>query len=1354
MTTNTTTQGRARPRRFLRRAILIATGLIVLVSALPTLLSMTMASRFLEGAIRDRMRGEVAVSSVSLGWFSSQRVTGLVIDGGEDTGSVTLTAEVDEGLLALVMGSDLRVKVGGSVMSVTSLDGSANILKLFKSESSDEAPLSSSPTTRQTAAVAAPFFGSRKVGIAFDEFVLGSHDHASSASSLVSLSGTAALQGADALLDVHGIVTSKQGTTTNAGGTIACRGIVHVATDAHGEIDLVASTLDLTISVKDGRLSLSDGLMEKVSLDLHASKDAEGTISLDGTGSGVIAGHAPSTFSMKVRTPQFINAQARVQFDPATTIAHVDLRSFPIAPLTPLLRAAGLQSQIDPILDIGATADVVVQSAGAGALIVSLDTQRVKLRFEGVLASDGESLRDGAFDASIFVRPEVVSALVGADATAPLVATIAGDSIEWSKALASSGSFTEAIGGDFTLALERRTAMMLPESLLASVLDGLEPTQVELSTCSVRASKSAGDARLALASTAQVAIGKGSAQSLDFKGSIDLGTQAVTIERAALSGAIDPTLLASLTGGALAVGPRGASLKASIAQFKFDPAATPFEHGGTLRVEVGGSIILEGAQAQAAVTDLAVKLDLPSGGIEGSVVLQASIDGATTRVTQLFTALPRSIEQLSQVGLRGSVNVAGLDPRLLSHLAPATTQYLGFLGRDGVALTVHNTSKDGTLRAKYAVDGKLAQSSGTLLLGRDSITLEGMETHATLTAESLASLPIPEGMLIEPGAQVSLRSPMVSVRKTVTGWELPDRLAATIALKSVRLLRASFLAAPLGLASLEAKLSYAMSSQRATAEGTAMLGGGGTAGSMQFQLAWSKPTAAALLGGVSGEVTLKNFDFARFEPCFGIAPGAYSELLGGSGACTARFSEAPMVVANASLDFPSVRGTTTMSLSGDGKTRAATGTASLSAVLSKELLGKLAGIERDASRRVLQPVTLACAIDAFTLPLHETFAPNFANASFAARGSLSPVVMEVTRGQGPSGARSTLSTGTLALTSSCTRLGEQLALRLESDASDLAQGSLSVDAKARGLLSASPIVDAEIRAKKFPAATIDVLAGTGGAVQKYVGDAVDAELVAKGLAKDRGLASASIRGAQATLEAPQLLFSEAFLKIAEESPLRVTCAMSGAVKEELLAAINPVFSDIVTAKPVVFTVTSLAWPTDGDRRKFDAAFDLTLGEVRLTNSGVLAFLLSSGGTDAVVEPLHGSITDGRLTYDNFNLRFGKMSNAQWKNSLTFAGDVDLVRLYANSISTEVPLSDATHWSSKADLFVQGLGARGQEFIRSLKVGVKLSGPMFDASGKPAKLQVTPTFPDIGKSMLENPGELIDIGKSIYDAFKK
>ena len=90
----------------------VCVALIVLVALAPVLLSGYVRGMIVR-EVGAKVQGTVSVASVQLGWFSPQRVDALAIDGGRETGVVTVTAQVAQGLLALATGDEVTVQVSG-----------------------------------------------------------------------------------------------------------------------------------------------------------------------------------------------------------------------------------------------------------------------------------------------------------------------------------------------------------------------------------------------------------------------------------------------------------------------------------------------------------------------------------------------------------------------------------------------------------------------------------------------------------------------------------------------------------------------------------------------------------------------------------------------------------------------------------------------------------------------------------------------------------------------------------------------------------------------------------------------------------------------------------------------------------------------------------------------------------------------------------------------------------------------------------------------------------------------------------------------------------------------------------------
>ena len=1167
---------------------------------------------------------------------------------------------------------------------------------------------------------------------------------------------------------------------------------------ADGSIDVAKTSARVDVDTKQVALLTAAGEITIDSFALIAEKLASGACSLRVDSIARVADSAESRVNAVVDASSLFGTDGNFVLDPALITARIDIRALPLASLQPLAPELTAGTTLDFARDIGESVDLlVVKEAGDGARI-TLDTPRVKLTFQGDVAPDGSSIERGVLQASASVRPEVLRAFA-IDTATPLVVNLDGSQVQWSGADAAATAITK-IGGVFQLKLASAFEVR-------GVADGVD-ARVETLLASIE--KQSGDTRAKCRATATTRYGAAPLAASTQKSSAS-GTASVRVDSQvdfaslAIAGSMDADVvldaatLEKFSAGALGVRGQLATVKISSPEFGYAPSESVTglrAASGRVRVELAGALALAGAGTSAVVNDLAIDLALPTKSARGSIDVGAKIDGALTRIVQQFAAIPASFADPAQLGLEGTIDVKGLDPSFITRIAPAAAESIGLLGRGPMTLNAKNRTVDGALVADFALHSSTIDARGGVSYAKDAVIAKDLVLDATLTAEALASLPLGDDVELEPGVKIALRVPVFALARTKLGdadvWAPSGDLSASAQLDALRINRASGIHAPLALSRVNLDATYAFKDERATAKGSALLGGAKDASALAFDVAWKKPAEAKLFAGAEGTLALTDFNLAKFEAPLGLTPGSYSGMLGGAGSLSIAFSERGAAHAVVNAQFPKTRGALTLDVQGQGASRVLQASGEFNAEIAAVAFGKLAGMGDDPARRVSLPVNAACTISSLSVPLDANMAPVISDARLNLSGTLSTVAIEVTPA---SGARTTISTGALALTLKSERLADALVLQVSTaaqpastavqpastavqpaaaSAAQSSSGSLNINATVRGAVAANatakakPTIDAVVKASRFPAATLDALAATNGAIVKYVGDSIDADITATNFSADQGALSAKITSQFASLDAPALTIKDGFARVSSAKPLIATFAMSPAVREELLTSINPIFADVVAGSPARFTLTNLAWPLTGDRRTFDGAFTLETGEVKLTNSGPLAFLLAAAGAgrsdgfDAYLEPLRGTIAKGRLTYRDFALRAGKTTSggtsaggAQWKNSLIFAGDIDLAAkpMYANSISTGVPLSDAASWSSAAKGIFDSIGAASPGLLKSLVVGVEMTGPLFDAAGKPAKLSMKLKLPDIGDLIRDDPGELIDAAGSIFDAIR-
>lgn len=1378
---------------------------ITVLAACAVLLAPTMLSGYIRGVVERqigaRVDGDVRVGGVDLGWTGPQRLRGLQVDGGSERGSLRFDAEVAQGLWTLATGSAVDVRLAGSVTSAVDADGSVGIFRLIRS-TTPATTETAKPVSSSQQASASGLLGGRRVTVELTGVDLKATSNGAplyaiegltglvrlSESSDVAGSGTKApVLDATAKLTAKTLVHAPNGVSQGA-ADVSCD--LRVPRAADGAFDALRLTGNVSMQANNLPMPGSVGELVVDRLSLRGEKSAQASmLVVDATTR--VAGAAPSTIAMNIAAGELFDAKGAFKPDLQALRAKVDVRALPLAAFSPYVRPVGGVA-IDLAQDFGDTADLSLVKDEGKTAEVKFDTRRAKLALRGEFDNEARSFAKGTLAASISARPELLRAF-GLEAQSPLVAVVEGNSLSWSIPPEGTapidtvrGAVTAKIAAPFVWG-------GLPEGALANV-----PVRTEQCTVSVErvGSSSAASARLQMSAK----YGADGAVQLSFTGAFDPATKALT------NGALDTTLeldravLERVTNGAVSVGARErAALRVVAPSCSWSSAAGV---AGTARLAVDGALVVSGGSATPTtpfeVRDVRADLVLPVEGAQpkqGNLALTANVNGAQARVEQQFARLPRDFSDPASLGLSGVVDIRGVDPAFIAQLAPTARDAIDALGSGPLDVRVANATDAGAFTADVDLKAAALKLKSSVRATKDAVALSKTNIDTSVSRALLKVARLPESVEIDPGARVLLDVPVISMARTPQGWQPAGDLSASASCSDLVVRRAPGLAAPLTFARLDARVNYAMQTERATAKGNMSLGARGTDGSIEFDVAWQKPAEAKLFAGVEGSLAATQLDVARFEPIFGLEQDSLSGVLGGAGALSLELSERGSARAKIRGEFPKARGAFELLVEDGVGGRIARATGDLRAQVGADLAGRLAGLGADPSRRVVNPVDIAFAISECSVPFSEdrttqALQPRIAAASFRGSGTLSPLMLEISdmggdksggksggNSAGKDGARTTISTGALAIAMESKALSEEITLRISSqnptETRSGSAGSLQVDAKVRGAIArtqgaqAAPVVDATVRASKFPTAALDAFAGTRGALARALGDAMDADITAVGLSKERGTCKALVSSPFATLDLPEVSIAEGFARITQAKPMTATLTLSQPVREQILAPIHQIFADVSTGAPARFTVTQLSWPIDGDKRKLDGAFTLETGDVKLVNSGLLSWILSVaqsslGGTgattgfDAYIEPLRATITKGRLTYRDFALRAGKTAQGTWKNSLVFTGDIDLgaVPMRVDAITTGVPLSDAGNWSSEARRLFDSIGAVSPELLKSLVVGVKLSGPLYDAQGRPAKLSSSLALPDLADVLKRDPGAVVEGIGGIIDAFRK
>ncbi|MEY5033170.1 MAG: hypothetical protein RL354_2201, partial [Planctomycetota bacterium] len=869
-----------------RKKILIALTTVLAVLALLVVLAPTLLSGYVRGRVEReiaaRVQGTVALRSLELGWFSPQRVEGLSIDGGAEVGKLDLTAVVSEGILALAQGADISLTLTGSASTTFDREGRLGLARLARPAEQGAAPAAATPT-RAPDAPATPL-GTRTLRVTLDGIDLTARAADGAAYALRKLGGELTLAGTDLS------VALTAGTeATGREGELSVDADLALAFSPEGTADAARTTGKAVVSASRIALPTAAGEVVFSTLRVDAAKSAAGEVGIKADIVARVAGSSEATVRADVALASPFDAQGRFALDPAAVSATVEAKGVPLAAFQPFAPEIAPGTRLSLADDVGELADLTIVKQRGNRARVSLASRQLQLAFDGAVAPDGGSIEGGTVEASAVARPELLRAFGLVDPT-PLKLRLRGERIAWRK----DEDLARAVGGSLALALDEPFDFAL----------AADPMRLRASTLDVTLEKEQGGAAARAVVAAKARYGATGDTSLSATGELDLASRALTKGAVDASLRLDPDVVERFTNGAVSARGKEASLRVSVPEVAYLPSAD-FTGLRALvaraRVQLSGAIAVEGAGTTAAVNDLALDLATPRGGKPGTLAFGARVDGAEVRVEQEFEAMPVAAKpdapaasfDLASLGLRGSVTVAGLDPSVLTRLAPEAGKSIGLLGRGAMRLEARNRTERGALLADFTLDAAAVDASGAVHYEPTTLRASNIVVDATLTPEGLASLDLGPDTELEPGARVTLRAPMLALSRTGQdgAWAPSGDLAVRLIVEQFRVRRAPGIVAPLGIATLDASASYVFAEERATANGRAALGGGGTAGDLEFALSWKKPADARLFRGAEGSLALTSFDLARFEPSFGLEAGAYSGVLGGPGALRIEFNE-------------------------------------------------------------------------------------------------------------------------------------------------------------------------------------------------------------------------------------------------------------------------------------------------------------------------------------------------------------------------------------------------------------------------------------------------------------------------------
>lgn len=345
----------------------------------------------------------------------------------------------------------------------------------------------------------------------------------------------------------------------------------------------------------------------------------------------------------------------------------------------------------------------------------------------------------------------------------------------------------------------------------------------------------------------------------------------------------------------------------------------------------------------------------------------------------------------------------------------------------------------------------------------------------------------------------------------------------------------------------------------------------------------------------------------------------------------------------------------------------------------------------------------------------------------------------------------------------CDDLSSGIRLDIRSSAAGDHEGttSLSVRGSATRLIDDDGAIDTSTMRldldsviSSFPTPLVDILADTGGKLTSALGATVNATAKAVDLSRDTGTFLADLDSREGSLSVPGMKFIKGIATLEGDAPITGKFALSESMREELLALVNPIFSDLTVGGDLVdLSIPALSMPVDSDWSRLNGLVKFKFGEVQFQTKGVLNGFLKLTGTSqadrfpGTIEPLTINMVDGIVFYDDLVFNVGRYGQG-YKYSITSTGRIDL--------TGKVPMVDRITAKFPAESFANSVKELRQvppSILNTLSVQVVWSGPLLDEQGRRLPLKEKIELPDLG-DILKDPEGVGNLIKGIFDIIEK
>lgn len=760
--------------------------------------------------------------------------------------------------------------------------------------------------------------------------------------------------------------------------------------------------------------------------------------------------------------------------------------------------------------------------------------------------------------------------------------------------------------------------------------------------------------------------------------------------------------------------------------------------GGTLaelaaqgRSELHGAIGLAMGDGRPPVAVADAILEFFAEPLGDSLALRggARVDGGSLRLEQRVAGLLRGGEAVPWWRLRphGRIDLAGVSPSTVAAWLPQARDAIAALPLAPLSLSLLTRSEGDRLEGTLRLEGGAVQLESAVAIDSTQMRLGPASIEATLSQGFLEAVGAELGPRARLAGSLPLRVEVMEIAlpplQELAGAPLPP-IAASLAVERMGIELDHAPESSVANEWRRVDLSSAVASARWRPQrGEIDLDGrvaAAAAGRSLGRLEWRGmlrsgdgewgPSAVE----ASGELSLLDLDAEALPLAFPELDPRLAELLGGPSSLASRVSwQQGAGEALVQLGSPRTQLAARVSAEasdrggepdgGEGGISLGVSVESLRSVLPAAAVVRLLGDGSEGSVEPLAALRVEGAASGW----------RWSRRDGLELGELSATVGSLPwRVQGAGGpVEWTLPALSIGVAAAAAR--DTTAVRVASTSDESIRGDLRVrrEAVADGG-GGSWTLDGAVAAEGLPTALLAAAIDDGGLVEAALGESVSVSIGLASAGRDRGSVQAALRSPAGRLDLPQLRLLPGGAAVPRETPLSAELAFRPQLRRQLLARLNPIFSDIERSDgPIRLSLHATMLPFDGDLSRLDADLRLECGLVRIKPGAALSLPLSlagdasAAGFDGLVEPLVATVRGGLLRYENFATRFVRSGDG-WRQSLIFSGRIDLSKRppYAEAITTSYPGANLAKFSSE-------LRRLPPEVLDALSIPVTFHGPL-------------------------------------------